>query len=306
MGNDGVVGALPEMVREIARRHGLPPEPLAPLPGSGSVNHVFILGSGRQRYVVRIPIDILRPDEFQVEQWCLEQAPRHGIASPRVMGRGDVSGTPYLILAYVEGRTCEEQHALEAWEALGRYGRLTYSIDYATGPDQLFTRFGRDPDEAWRLHLHYNADQLTGTDPLIELGVYPSTKQPGIRAMITGLLGHSFNHGLRHGDLAPRNLLVTVDGPVLLDWGQATVGPVPHGDLLDALRSHLVEGRPTAEELDVFSAALGAPLGAFRDVLNHLLVVDALDRVRWALDKRPDRLAGLVKSARDTLHSLSL
>lgn len=92
---------------------------------------------------------------------------------------------------------------------------------------------------------------------------------------------------------------------MLLDWDHATVGPIPHGDLLAALRSHLVDGHPTAAELDVFSIAPGTPLGAIRDVLEHLLVVEALDRVRWALDNRPDRLADLVRDARDTLHAVS-
>lgn len=291
-----------EVIREIAHRHALPQSPLIPLRGLGSVNHVFVLGTDPQRYVVRLPIDELRHDEFGVEQWCLKEAPKHGIPSPRVIARGDVSGTPYLVLVYVDGARCDEQCDLEVWETLGRYGQLAHTIDYTAGPDQLFTRFGRDPDDAWRRHLHYNLEQLTETDHLIALGVYPSTKQQRIRAMVNELLTHNFVHGLRHGDLAPRNLLMSVDdGPVLLDWGQATVGPIPHGDLLAAMRSHLVEGQPTAEELDVFSLALGTPLREIRDVLEHLLVVDALDRVRWALDNRPDRLGDLVRDARDTL-----
>jgi aminoglycoside phosphotransferase (APT) family kinase protein len=252
--------------------------------------------------VVRIPVDPLRQGEFEVEQWCLEQAAVRGVPGPGVVGHGDVSGTPYIVLTYVEGCTVDEHGDLAAWETLGRYGRVAHGFDWPSGPDGLFTRFGRDPGEAWRRHLLYNADRLTETDPLIGLGVYPARDQPRLRDVVSRLLDHDFEYGLRHGDLAPRNLLRTAEGSlVLLDWGQASVGPVPHGDLLAAFRSHLVEGHPTVAELDALSAGLGEPLDALEGVLRDLLVLEALDRVRWALDKRPDRVAGLVRDATQTL-----
>ncbi len=273
------------------------------LRGHGSVNHVFCLGAGVERYVVRIPIDVLREDEFEVEHWCLEQAAKHGIPGPEVVGRGNVLGTPYIVLTYVEG-SVPDRGDLAAWETLGQYGRLAHRLEWTSGPDPLFTRFGRDPDDAWRQHLRYNAEQLTDADPLIGLGVYPVAQQPRFLDIIAELLEHDFAYGLRHGDLAPRNLLMTPEGsPVLLDWGQASVGPIPYGDLLAAYRSHLVKGQPTETELDVFSAALGLSLGTVNGSLDNLLILEALDRVRWALDNRPDRVADLVRDARATLHT---
>lgn len=275
---------------------------MVPLRGLGSVNHVFCLGSGAERHVVRVPIDGLRLDEFEVEHWCLDQAVDHGIPSPTVVGRGDVSGTPYIVLTYVEGSVPSGD--LASWETLGRYGRLAHEFEWTSGPDGLFTRFGRDPDDAWGRHLLYNVDQLTEIDPLIELGVYPVSDQPRLRDMVNELLDHEFTHSLRHGDLAPQNLLVTPHGsPVLLDWGQASVGLIPHGDLLAAYRSHLYEGHPTARQLEVFSSALGEPLNELRATLDRLVVVEALDKVRWALDKRPDRVADLVSDARAMIRS---
>jgi aminoglycoside phosphotransferase (APT) family kinase protein len=303
--HDGAVSVLREVVLEVAHRHGLPISPVGQLRGVGSVNHVFCLGSGAERCVVRTPIDGLRNDEFEVEHWCLEQAAQQGIPSPRVLGRGDVSGTPYIVQTYVEG-TAPNERDLTAWGTLGRYGRLAHGFVWTAGPDSLFTRFGRDPDNAWRQHLQYNADQLTGIDPLIGLGVYAASTQPRLHGVVSRLLDHKLTHGLRHGDLAPRNLLITPDGSrVLLDWGQASVGPVPHGDLLAAYRSHTVEGHPTATELDVFSDALGEPLAMLRPVLDDVLVLEALDRVRWALDNRPDRVADLVRDARTTVSTFA-
>src|SRR4051812_43559622 len=110
------------MVEEVARRHSLSTSPVVQLRGLGSVNHVFCLGAGAERHVVRISIDGLRQDEFEVEQWCLGQAVRQGIPSPRVIGWGDVSGTSYIALTYVEGSLAEGD--LAAWGALGRYGRI--------------------------------------------------------------------------------------------------------------------------------------------------------------------------------------
>ena len=46
---------------------------------------------------------------------------------------------------------------------------------------------------------------------------------------------------------------------------------------------------------------MGDPLGTLQSVLEQLLVLDALDRVRWALDNRPDRVADLVSNARATV-----
>lgn len=227
-----------EVVLEVADRHSLARSPVVPLRGLGSVNHVFCLGSGAERRVVRIPIDGLRQNEFEVEHWCLEQAAMNGIPSPEVVGRGDVSGTPYIVLTYIEGSAVDEPGDLAAWETLGRYGRLAHGLEWTSGPDGLFTRFGRDPDDAWRQHLLYNAAQLTDTDPLIGLGVYPASQQLRFRDMVSELLNYDFTHGLRHGDLAPRNLLMTPHGsPVLLDWGQASVGPIPHSDIGNAWQS---------------------------------------------------------------------
>jgi hypothetical protein len=43
--------------------------------------------------------------------------------------------------------------------------------------------------------------------------------------------------------------------------------------------------------------------GTLRGVLDDLLVLEALDRVPWALDNSPDRVADLVSDARTTLRA---
>ena len=64
-----------------------------------------------------------------------------GSPSPRVVGRGNVSETRYVVLAYIEGSAVDEHADLTAWETLGQYGRLAHELEWTSGPEALFTRF---------------------------------------------------------------------------------------------------------------------------------------------------------------------
>ncbi len=285
------------MIAEIAQRHGAPVAPVVQVNGQGSVNRVFVIGTGAARHVVRLPIDPQR-DEFEVEEWCLRCAAMKGIPSPVVVARGRLGGVPYLVQEFVEGVPGDRQPSLTHWATLGAYGRRAHQFDLTDAPSGLFTRFGRDPQRAWRQHLQYNLDRLTHADPLLQLGVYPKSKQPHLRHVLTELMDRDMTHGLCHGDLAPRNLLIqATTSPVLLDWGSAAVGPVPYGDLIPAMKSHLATGSPSIAELNVLATALGAPLPRHNGLLDQLMILDALDLVRWAIDQRPDRLTDLASAA---------
>jgi len=168
----------------------------------------------------------------------------------------------------------------------------------ADAPDGLFTRFGRDLRAAWQEHLDYNYSQLSPDDPLILLGIYPAELRQLIRSRLTRLRNHHWAFGLRHGDLAPRNLLAPpVGAPVLIDWGCASTGPIPYGDLLPAVKEHRATGNPSKADLNTYAADLGTPLDHVGDIVEDLLLLDALDLVRWAIDQRPDRLNDVAASA---------
>jgi aminoglycoside phosphotransferase (APT) family kinase protein len=288
------------LVREIAQRHELRPGRVNPVVGHGSVNRVFVVDSGASRFVVRFAIDPLRHDEFEVEEWCLAQAAAHGIPSPEVVARSSLRGVPYLIETFVEGTPGTRHPSLDTWPALAAYAHILHTIPVTDdAPEGLFSRFGREPAAAWRAHLTYNIDQLTATDPLLRLGVYPAELQIRIRGRLSTLRECDWSYGLRHADLFPRNLIVPPQGvPVLIDWGSASTGPVPFGDLLPVVREQRATGYPPVNELREFAAALGAPLDEVGDTVESLLLLDALDLVRWAINKRPDRLHETVVSAR--------
>lgn len=294
------------LAREIARRHGLASEDIAPIVGHGSVNHVWVTGAGAARSVIRFAIDPLRTNELEVEAWCLDKASTAGIPSPGVITQGCLRAVPYLIETFVQGASGNERRSPELWRTLGSYARTVHSIAVTDdAPAALFSRFGRDLHEAWKGHLAYNVAQLTPADPLIALGVYPAGKQERLRAALTELNDADPAFGLCHGDLSLRNLLVpdTCD-PVLIDWGSASAGPLPFGDLLPAVRGHRLIDDPSSAELEAFAVGLGVRLEECWNTLESLLLLDALDLVRWAIDQRPDRLHDSIAAARACIESL--
>ncbi len=295
------------LAREIARRHALAAEDILPIVGHGSVNHVWVTGSGPARSVIRFAIDPLRNNELEAEAWCLNKAASVGIPSPQVIAQGCLKGVPYLIETFVRGIPGNELRSPGLWTTLGRYARKVHSIALTDdAPAALFSRFGRELRDAWKAHLGYNVAQLTPADPLIALGVYQTGEQERLRAALLELNDADLAFGLSHGDLSPRNLVVADTGdPVLIDWGSGSAGPLPFGDLLPAVRAHRLIDDPSSAELEALAVGLGVRLDEIRITLERLLLLDALDLVRWAIDQRPDRLHDTIASARAHLQSQS-
>jgi hypothetical protein len=291
------------LASRIAASHGLAGAPVVALSGLGSVNRVFTVGLGDDRSVVRFAIDPLRADEFATEAWCLEVASSHGLPSPETLASGTFCGVPYAIQRFVPHVALDAVGRSDLWQTLGRYARRINELPVPEdAPAGLFSRFGRDLPAAWQAHLAYNLAQLTGEDPLLSLGVYVREEQPRLRAMIAELAGTPMRCGLSHGDLAARNVLVSPDGAlVLMDWGSATCGPVPYTDLLTLLRNHDQDDDPTAADLAAFGSGYGVDLGELEPTVDAVRRVSALDLVRWALERRPDRLPDLVDAARREL-----
>jgi aminoglycoside phosphotransferase (APT) family kinase protein len=291
------------LASRIAASHGLPAQPVAELSGLGSVNHVFVIGDAAERFVIRFPIDPLRENEFATEAWCLELAASLGIPGPATIASGTFSGIPYAVQRFVPHVARDRLGRPDLWRTLGRYARLINDVAVPDdAPAGLFSRFGRDLPAAWQAHLAYNLAELTSEDALISLGVYPREEQPRLKAMIAELAGTPMAFGMSHGDLAARNVLVSPDGAlVLMDWGSATCGPVPYTDLLTLHHHHDQDDDPSADDLAAFSAGYGIDLGEVGPTLEALRQLAALDLVRWALDRRPDRLPELAESARREL-----
>lgn len=300
-------GLAPEDVAAaIAAEHGIPTGSIAPVASPGEVNHVFVVrGAGETRggHVVRFLVDPREDDVVDAEAWAVEQASAHGTPGPRTVATGHLQGLPYLVSVFVEGEAGTSRPSLGLWSTLGRYARTVSSIPVPTdAPAALFSRFGTDLAAAWRDHLAYNLDALTADDPLVGLGAYPAERRAGLRAMITGLREADLTVGLTHGDLKLENLLVPEHGPpVLLDWGSVTTGPSPWGDLTTLWSKHRTLRTPTERELRAAVDGCGFSLDDVADLLDGLHVLHRLDLVRWAADRRPDRVPEMVAACRRAL-----
>lgn len=294
-----------DLIRAVARIHGLPNGPISEPAWPGVVNNVNIVGSGADRYVIRTPRDRGEgTEEFAMEEWCAGRAREHAIPTADIVGVGVVNAVAYSVQRFVAGANGETVRSAELWRTLGKYARTINTIPLADAPEALFSRFGRDLPAAWRAHLDYNVDSLDDADPLLELGVYDRAEQSRVRGIFESLRYHPFEFGLSHGDLALRNLLVDPGRPpLLIDWGSAVTGPVPHTDLLILLRDHDRLDNPRDDELTFFSEGYGVDLDALRPQLDAMQTLAAIDFVRWARDQSPDLLDQAVVAARERVGS---
>lgn len=278
-----------EVARAITALHGLA-GPLRQL-DDGGINHVFVLDDSAHPLIIRFAIGQPRPGEFEIEEWCLNAALHVSIPSPRPIAIGTIHGLPYGIQTFVPGPSGETADPVEAWHRLGGFAAQIARIPLTeTAPAGLFSRFGRDLQKAWHAHIRYNIDALGINDPLQSLGVYPSS--------LTGVLTETFarlgplgaSAGLTHGDLAPRNMILSPNGNTLIDWGAASTGPAPWSDLEAVYVWSLTDPTVTPEHVQSFADGCGINLSANRHTITALSVLHQMDLVRWAAENCPEQL----------------
>lgn len=274
----------------VARELGALPTTVHRLSG-GAMNSVLrVVGDGVD-WVVRSPLDLTRPDVFPLERWASQAAAACGVPVPEVLHVGTSGGVPVTVSRYVEPA---HEDPLRPWWWLGRHAAALAGARLDDAPDALFSRFGRDLDRAWREHLDYNLACLSPDDHLLADGGYSAQDLETLRAWVRTLQGLDVQHGLVHGDLAPRNLVSRGlhAAPVLLDWGSATSGPAPWDSLQRVYQAAVVEGEiPWSAVVDV-AEGMGTVLDdATAQTLRRLTALRLLDLARWARDQRPDLYA---------------
>ena len=87
----------------------------------------------------------------------------------------------------------------------------------------------------------------------------------------------------------------------LLDWGSAEAAAVPHHDLIQLMKERMTEGEPGEAEWRAFLDGYGisaAELERMMPELEALLLLRAFDKLRWALDRKVERLGDYVGHAR--------
>ena len=103
--------------------------------------------------------------------------------------------------------------------------------------------------------------------------------------------GFDFRFGLIHHDLSLNNTIVDEKGSVyLLDWGSAQVSVTPHLDIAEILDSSLNE---QSEEFQSFLKGYGLEYSEYEKIkpeISQLNVLVYMDKLRWAVDRRPDKI----------------
>ena len=281
---------------EMAESIGCRVSSIREIVGRGEVNHGFVVDTSHGLWVVRFAIDPRDLDDYAKEAWCLQSA---GVPTPELIAVGNLRGVPFIVQSFVDGATGDDRRSPDLWRALGRYSRLINDVPIdQTAPDSLFSRFGRDPAANWRAHIAYNLEVLTPDDPLIRLGVYEPSRQGRLRDAFERLEGKVDRFGLTHGDLVPKNVLVPEGrAPVVIDWGSASTGPVPYHDFLRMWADEADEGF-LPDDLAHFAEGYGIPFETIRATMEDIGFLNRIDLVRWAIDRRPDRLDEVAAKAK--------
>lgn len=271
--------------------------------GRGSVNRVFKVTGGGQTVVLRLREGAAALEEYCKEAWCIERAARAGVPGPQVLSVGERGGMAYIAERFVEGQNGADAEARqgEIWQALGRFARVIHGIP-AAGYGLGF-RDGAFRDNfagSFENHVRYNFERLTDGDPLAALGVCPPAMRGRVQAIFSGLLRQSLPLGLCHGDLSPRNVIVNGAHFALIDWGCAIRSVCPHCEFVALSRAE-AQGEPVGEgALAAFLRGYGMMREAHRRMLpdiEALQLLDAFDKLRWAIDRSPGDIGALAAYA---------
>lgn len=278
--------------------------------GKGFVNQVCVVETESYKVVVRMNDSGTYPS-YVKEKWCIEQAAAIGIPGPEVLSIGIVDETAYMIQGFVDGDNGLESTVLKSdiWRQLGKYAKLIHSIQVKGYGENLIDPESGEfhspshagSDGSWLGYVQYNINSLTEYDRLIELGVITQMKSQRVRELFENLKKETFRFGLIHGDMSLKNTIVNQTGQViLLDWGNAEVRTVPHGDIIWVMKCQILDGDPTIEEFKAFLDGYGISVEDLAD-MRHMLLLSAIDNLRWAIDRSPDQIESYAAIAKQVV-----
>lgn len=260
--------------------------------GRGLVNEIYIVTTPDNKQILRVDPEEENLERFQKEKWCSEVALESNILTPRILKIGQRKDNhPYMIMEYIEGKDGDstQEYSEEIWNTLGKYASILHTIPVSG--------FGGDmgkPGEfkdTWGRFLDYNISQLTSEDKAISLGVYSQEESTKIKMILEGLKENDFKLGLSHYDLAPKNTRIDKQGKVyLIDWGSASVLPTPSLDIAEILDESLED---TSDMFKAFLNGYGLNYEEYlnqKPQINQLNLLMYLDKLRWAIDRRPERI----------------
>jgi len=283
----------------IAEQIGVPASGCREIIGQGTVNHVFVAATAEGELVVRFHRDPLDVDDYAGEEWCLKSL-KGEVPVPNCVAVGACQGISFIVQTFEEGENADGRRSPELWRTLGRYAKTINETPLdASAPESLFPRFGRDLLCNWHRHIDYNLAELTPADELLKIGAYEMKHQDELKRAFSNLRHRVTRFGLTHGDLVPKNVLLPpCSPPVVIDWGSAGTGAAPFHDYM-RIRQDEAEEAFTDDDLEQFAAGYGSPVRELASTMDDLSLLGKIDKVRWAIDKRPDRVKPSTARARE-------
>lgn len=203
----------PPVAYEIARHHGIPAAHVVSLP-AGVANHVLALGD---RLVLRTPRDPEFEADLRKEIALVPVVHGAGVSTPALVDHTDpAGGAPHMLLERLPGvDLADREPAPETLMQVGRELARIHRIPVASLPE-----LPRDADD--------QNDHGSLVERLHRLGHIDAEAARWLRAwgeLLARELPDTVTPTLVHGDLAPQNLLATLDGTLtgLVDWGDAAL-----------------------------------------------------------------------------------
>ncbi|GMK40794.1 hypothetical protein PCCS19_38500 [Paenibacillus sp. CCS19] len=268
-----------------------------PILDKGMVNQVYVVETAHRKVVVRMNDEGAYAGYMQ-EQWCIEQSAAAGVPGPEVLAIGIADGAAYMIQSFVEGENGLDSTMPKSdiWKQIGRYTKHLLNIpvkgygENLVDADQGVWSSPPHPgsDGTWLGYVQHNINSLKDDDPLIALGVYAPMQSLQVRQIFESIRQETFQFGLTHNDLSLKNTIIDQAGQVtLIDWGNAAVSPVPHGDIVGLMLHQLIEQGLSDEEFRAFLDGYGIHEQSLASS-RQILLLKTFDTVRWAIDRAPD------------------
>ena len=260
------------------------------IPDFGEVNIIYHVKASSDQFVVRLNDDE-DASQFQKEAWCIEKARDVGLPTPKVTCYGGVDKTNFMILPYLEGQNGSVfPNKSLLWETLGKFTNRIHEIKTNGFGDKKVKNETNLFEDTWKRYLDYNIESLNSEDLLIELGVLTDLSSNKLKETFKELDNESFSFGLNHGDISEKNTIINPSGEIwLLDWGSANAHVIPHHDFLGVLgwidRDSV--------EFSAFLKGYGMTKNKFDQThpnLRKLELLQITDKLRWAIDRKPERI----------------
>lgn len=283
--------------------------------GEGDCNVNYLVENTKPKIVIKLSKpyrEYKALEEYQKEKWCIKKARQLGIPTQKILEVNKQNTRAYQIQTYIEGTPVanlnghsplSEHTKLKVWKKLGEYTRKINMIRTTGWGENLVNETGKFAD-SWKKYVRYNIKSLNNKDALIKMGVLNEKNSGKLKRIFESLLNKNFTFGLCHNDIALRNTIIGPNGKIfLLDWGTARSEIVPHCDLNEILSA----SKPDKKTLQTFLDGYGILKSKFKQMkpdLQALKLLDTIDKLRWAINKKPKNLKDYINRTKDALSTL--